>query len=136
MMWNPQTNQRIQQVDLTSTIASRSEGLHGLGNLRSSDGKTYGEWELPESAPLVFSALAAQTGAEGEKKQSEIAIKYRDKRATAEYVSFQPTSPDAAVGLIKHAISFVLRHLVRGQELRRIHKTSRYPGLYDKATLY
>ena len=95
MTWNPQTNQRIQQVDLTSTIASRSDA-NILTSLRSSDGGTYGYWEFPETAPLVFPALerlAAQSGAEGEKKLSEMAKKmkfaaeYWAKRVTAEYVS-------------------------------------------------
>ena len=100
MTWNPNTNQRIQQVDITSSIASRNDAGPGLGlsSFRSSDGNTYGEWEFPETAPLVFPALdqlAAQTGAEGEKKQGEIAKKmkfaaeYWDKRATAQYVSPQ-----------------------------------------------
>ena len=98
MTWNPNTNQRIQQVDITSSIASRSDAGPGLSlsSFRSSDGKTYGEWEFPETAPLIFPALdqlAAQTSAEGEKKQGEIAKKmkvaaeYWDKRATAQYVS-------------------------------------------------
>jgi hypothetical protein len=88
----------MQQVDITSSVASRSNDGPGLGvnSFRSSDGKTYGEWEFPETAPLVFPALdqlASQTDAEGEKKQSAMAKKmkfaaeYWDKRATAEYVS-------------------------------------------------
>jgi hypothetical protein len=31
MTWNPNTNQRIQQLDITSSIASRSDAGPGLG---------------------------------------------------------------------------------------------------------
>jgi hypothetical protein len=113
MTWNPQTNQRIQQVDLTSTIASRTDP-NVLTSLRSSDGKTYGEWEFPETAPLVFPALdqlAAQTGAEGEKKQGEMAKKmkfaaeYWDKRATAEYMSLSYSFQEAQKALFTDNMS-------------------------------
>ena len=98
MTYNPATNQRIQQVDISASIqagANAGPGL-GLSSFRSSDGRTYGEWEFPETAPLVFPVLdqlAEQTGVESEKKQGEMAKKmkfaaeYWDKRATAEYVS-------------------------------------------------
>ena len=99
MTYNPQSQARVEQVNLTSTIASRSTPTTGLANLqdkyKTSDGATYGEWEFPEVAPLVFPALdqlAAQTDGNGAKKKSGMATKmafvadYWDKRATAEYV--------------------------------------------------
>jgi hypothetical protein len=64
---------------------------------RSSDGATYGEWQFPETAPLIFPALdklASEKGDEAEKKQGRLAkgkgflAEYWDKRATAEYVRF------------------------------------------------
>lgn len=104
MTWNPESSQRVEQVNLTSTIASRSKpntGLMGVpSKFRSSDGNTYGEWEFPETAPLIFPALdqmAAQTSADGVKEKTKFAkgytfvAKYWDKRATAEYVSLRFT---------------------------------------------
>lgn len=81
---------------MNATIASRSATAPGLtSKFRSSDGNTYGEWQFPETAPLIFPALdklASQTGEEAEKKQGKMAQAkgfvgdYWDKRATAEYV--------------------------------------------------
>jgi hypothetical protein len=101
MTWNPESRRHTEAINLTSTIASRVEPEHGVSSapdkLRRSDGKTYGEWQLPEPAPLVFPGLdqlAAGTS-DGEKKQlSSFAKKYRfaaeyfDKRATAEWVCY------------------------------------------------
>ena len=102
MTWNPDSTQRVEQVNLTATIASRSNPTTSLGSLqnkyKSSDGNTYGEWEFPEVAPLVFPALdqlAAQTSEDGVKKKTKMVkgltfvANYWDKRATAEYVSFR-----------------------------------------------
>ena len=100
MTWNPESAKRVEQVNLTATIASRSNpatGLRGLqSNYRTSDGNTYGEWEFPEVAPLIFPALdqlAAQTSTDGVKEKTKMAkgmtfvANYWDKRATTEYVS-------------------------------------------------
>ena len=102
MTWNPESTRRVEQVNLTATIASRTSPNTGVSGLtskyRSSDGNTYGEWEFPEVAPLVFPALdqmAAQTSADGVKEKTKFVkgytfvAKYWDKRATAEYVSLQ-----------------------------------------------
>ena len=102
MTWNPESTQRVEQVNLTGTIASRNSPTTGLGALqnkfKTSDGNTYGEWEFPEVAPLVFPALdqlAAQTSEDGVKKKTKMGkgltfvANYWDKRATAEYVSFE-----------------------------------------------
>ena len=99
MTWNPESTHRVEQVNLTSTIESRSKPQTGFAGLqskyRSSDGQTFGEWEFPEVAPLVFPTLdqlASQTSAEGVKKKNNMAkgmtfvANYWDKRATAEYV--------------------------------------------------
>ena len=104
MTWNPESTQRVEQVNLTGTIASRKNPATGLGALqnkfKTSDGNTYGEWEFPEVAPLVFPALdqlAAQTSEDGVKKKTKtgkgltFVANYWDKRATAEYVSFEST---------------------------------------------
>ena len=100
MTWNPESVYHVEQVNITATIDSRSKAQTGLSGFqskyRTSDGNTYGEWELPEVAPLVFPALdhlAAQESADAVKKKNKIAsgmtfaAEYWDKRATAEYVS-------------------------------------------------
>jgi len=100
MTWNPESTHRVERVNITSTIDTRSKPSSGLtslqSKLRSSDGNTYGEWDFPEVAPLVFPALdqlGAQTGADEVKKKTKMAkgmtfvANYWDKRATAEYVS-------------------------------------------------
>ena len=99
MTYNPESRARVEEVNLTSTIASCSTPTTGLADLqdkyKTSDGATYGEWEFPEVAPLVFPALdqlAAQPGGDGAKKKSVMAKRltfvanYWDKRATAEYL--------------------------------------------------
>lgn len=64
--------------------------------MQSSNGKTYGELEFPEVAPLTFPALddlAGQTGEEAQRKRDKIkkakgfADDYMDRRAVAKYVS-------------------------------------------------
>jgi hypothetical protein len=95
MTWNPESTRGVEHVDITATIASRSQGGFG-SSFRTSDGNTYGEWEFPEVAPLVFPALdklAAQTSVDGMDRKKKMAAgmkfvgEYWDKRATAEYVS-------------------------------------------------
>ena len=98
MTWNPASPNRVEQVDLNATIASRTTAEPGMASkFRSSDGNTYGEWQFPETAPLIFPALeklASQTGADAEKEQGKLAkskefvANYWDRRATAEYVRF------------------------------------------------
>lgn len=102
MTWNPESSRRFEEVSLSNAVG-REERAHGAAGLheryRASDGQSYGEWEFPEVAPLVFPALdklAAQAdagSAEEGKKQNKMADKMRfvgeywDKRATADYVS-------------------------------------------------
>jgi len=93
---------QVEQVDLTATVASRSNPSSGIASVpakfRSSDGNTYEECDFPEVAPLIFPALdqlAAQTSADDVKEKTKFAkaytfvASYWDKRATAEYVSLQ-----------------------------------------------
>ena len=66
-----------------------------LNSMRGSSGKTYGELEMPQAAPLVFpelDAVAAANEADGKKKSSlkekgAFIATYMDKRAQASYVS-------------------------------------------------
>jgi hypothetical protein len=100
MTWNPDSRNKVEQVNISETVASmnqESKGVSKVGDkFRSSDGTTYGELAFPEVAPLVFPTLdelAAQTGPDAAKKKSNVAkgmtfvANYWDKRATAEYVS-------------------------------------------------
>lgn len=97
--WNPESTQTVEDVNLTSNIASRNElpsKLKGVqAKYRTSDGNTYGEYEFPEVAPLIFPALdqlAAESGDQSARKKGNIAngrafvAEYWDRRATAEYV--------------------------------------------------
>ncbi|KAI4799255.1 hypothetical protein E4T45_11505, partial [Aureobasidium sp. EXF-8846] len=105
MTWNPDSRNKVEQVNISETVASmnqESKGVSKVGDkFRSSDGTTYGELAFPEVAPLVFPTLdelAAQTGPDAAKKKSNVAkgmtfvANYWDKRATAEYSMQNPDS--------------------------------------------
>jgi hypothetical protein len=98
MTWRPETDQKVSEVDLTSTISSAtSTDKSGLRNkFKSSSGKTYGnlDWDV---APLVYPGLddlATQTGDEAVRKRDKLkkakgfVEEYMDKRAQAKFVSF------------------------------------------------
>lgn len=56
--WNPQSTQRVEQVNLTASSDNPTTGLGGLqSKYKTSDGTPYGEWEFPNVAPLVSPAL-------------------------------------------------------------------------------
>lgn len=105
MTWNPNSDQAIQHVNLTQTIASRNTQNSGLSGIhdryRTSDGVTQSDWEFPEVAPLIFPALdaLATQASRGSATPSKIAGAkavvgdYFDRRATAAYVSSQPHCP-------------------------------------------
>ncbi|KAK0102279.1 hypothetical protein ONS95_005901 [Cadophora gregata] len=62
MTYKPDSTASHTRVDINQTIATYSTPASNtarqtLRNLRTSSGKTYGELELPESAPLIFPAL-------------------------------------------------------------------------------
>ncbi|KAI4716242.1 hypothetical protein E4T48_07543 [Aureobasidium sp. EXF-10727] len=110
MTWNPDSNNKVEQVNISETVASLNKGSKGVAvvgdKFRSSDGTTYGELAFPEVAPLVFPTLdelAAQTGPDAAKKKSNVAkgmtfvANYWDKRATAEYSMQNPDSVLAQV---------------------------------------
>ncbi|TVY87985.1 hypothetical protein LAWI1_G006566, partial [Lachnellula willkommii] len=101
MTWNPASSNHVEAVDLNATIASRTQPASMTSKFRQSDGVTHGEWQFPETAPLVFPALdklASQTGEDAEKKQGKMArgrdfvAGYWDRRATAEYAGKNPNS--------------------------------------------
>jgi hypothetical protein len=66
-----------------------------MRNIRLSSGTTYGELQMPESAPLIFPALEQKIAMEGDENvKKENAMKrtgnfindYMDRRAQAAYV--------------------------------------------------
>lgn len=107
MTYNPNSSGRVEQVNLSDTIASRSENVDTMSDkYRRTDGTTRGEMSFPQSAPLVFpdlDQLAAETGKEGENKQNAIVQKmayvgkYWDKRATAQYAIGNANTPLAQI---------------------------------------
>ncbi|KAL6716600.1 hypothetical protein ACLMJK_006167 [Lecanora helva] len=105
MTWNPHSVHRVEQVNLTTIIEARSHPQIGLAGFqskyRTSDGNTFGEFEFPEVAPLVFPALdnlASQTSPDAITAKQKIAkrmkyvAEYWDKRATAEFAGKNPNS--------------------------------------------
>ncbi|KAF4984089.1 hypothetical protein FZEAL_628 [Fusarium zealandicum] len=94
MTYSPDAGNDHKEMDVTSTIAtslnpsSTSRKLYG--KLRESSGKTYGEVELPEAAPLVFPALDDSTVQPRSTKEKMEGVQnyvrdYYDKRAQANF---------------------------------------------------
>jgi len=107
MTWNPESDQRADTIDITSTISSRVTAQSSTsrmqkikGQFSTSNGNTYGDVEFPEVAPLVFPALddlADQTGEDAAtkmqklKKAKNFTSEYFDRRAVAKYVCYPST---------------------------------------------
>lgn len=106
MTYKPESSDTHASVDITQAISSSenpaSSGMkQAFKNMRLSAGKTYGELEMPEAAPLIFPALdqlAASTTEESVKKQSKMksskkfVADYFDRRAQAQYAAENPDS--------------------------------------------
>lgn len=83
------------QVNINDMIVKYSQPVQSgfkntMAGLRVSSGKTYGEIEMPESAPLIFPALdqaAVNPDANKLKKSQNFVADYFDRRAQATYVS-------------------------------------------------
>lgn len=100
MTYNKNSIAQVEPVNLTATIASRSEPVTGLAGVqntfRTADGVTRNEWEFPDCAPLIFPGLdqlGGQTSDSAVKEQTKMkksmafVTDYWDKRATAAFVS-------------------------------------------------
>lgn len=98
MNWRPDSGRSHEVVDLTSTVASSIGSCDsGFTNkFKTSSGKTYGDFALPEAAPLIFPTLDVLAEADSEEsrglKQSlgekrTYIQEYYDKRAHAQFVS-------------------------------------------------
>lgn len=97
MTYSPNTDESREKTDVSSIIAkslnpSTSQKLYG--KFRESSGKTFGEVELPEAAPLIFPVFD-QTATESDQSKSKKAKvegaqdyvrDYFDKRAQAKFV--------------------------------------------------
>lgn len=105
MKYAPEARSSHEPVDLSQPLfsslnPSSSAIKRQLHSIRGSSGKTYGELEMPEAAPLIFpelDAVAAANEADGKKKSSLKAkgafiATYMDKRAQASYVSPTPST--------------------------------------------
>ena len=102
MTYKPQQKADHERVDISRAIAKSitpadSKFRQQLKGLKNSSGKTYGELEMPDSAPLIFPALDAvataanQDGKEPSKLKtsSKFVADYLDRRAQASYVRLQ-----------------------------------------------
>ena len=90
-----------ERVDVNHVINKRfangeSKMKESMRKMKLASGKTYGEIELPEAAPLVFPAIdeALESGntekANKWKSSQKFVAAYMDKRAQASYVSILP----------------------------------------------
>ena len=106
MTYKPDSSETHASMDITQAVSSTespaSSGMkQTFKNMRLSAGKTYGELEMPEAAPLIFPALdqvAASTSEEDVKKQNKMKSSqkfvagYLDRRAQAKYAAEHPNS--------------------------------------------
>lgn len=101
MTWRPDSGQSHEVVSIASTVASSMDSYSsGIANkFKSSSGKTYGDFALPEAAPLIFPpsndhVLAEEaTGLKQSlSKKKDFIDNYYDKRAQSEFVSYSQSS--------------------------------------------
>ncbi|KAF5612331.1 uncharacterized protein FSUBG_1650 [Fusarium subglutinans] len=101
MTWRPDSGRSHEVVDLTSTVAS-SIGSYDSGftnKFKTSSGKTYGDFALPEAAPLIFPTLDVLAEADSEESKGlkqtlgekrTYIQEYYDKRAQAQFALNRP----------------------------------------------
>jgi hypothetical protein len=102
------------QVNINDMIAKYSQPVQSgfkttMAGLRVSSGKTYGEIEMPESAPLIFPALdqaAVNPDANKLKKSQKFVADYFDRRAQATYARENPNSSLASAPSSQFASRF------------------------------
>ena len=107
LTWNPDNPDAQATVDFESMARKVMSGNSGFrSSLRSSNGKTHGEFQWPEVAPLIYpglDALAATSDEEGKAKRSSLKKRrvfvedYMDRRAQAKFVGFELTGPISSV---------------------------------------
>ncbi|KAJ4327647.1 hypothetical protein N0V84_001897 [Fusarium piperis] len=98
MTYSPESDKPHEAPDVSSTIATSlnpSTSQKMFGKLKESRGKTHGEVELPEAAPLVFPVLEEPTATSDAPKTTKEKLEgtqnyvrdYFDKRAQAKFAS-------------------------------------------------
>ncbi len=106
MTYKPDSTASHTRVDINQTISNYSNPASSaarqtLRNLRTSSGKTYGELELPESAPLIFPGLdklaedsneAAKNKGKMTSRSGKFVADYFDRRAQAKWTHENPNS--------------------------------------------
>lgn len=108
MTWNPadpsfQTDINLQSTLLADASAAAPTSTYGKleHQLRTSSGNTYGEFEFPETAPLIFPGLDTLVNREDEdanhkqsrlKRGKRFLDDYLDKRAHAKWAGENPDS--------------------------------------------
>ncbi|KAI9718090.1 MAG: hypothetical protein M1812_004348 [Candelaria pacifica] len=94
MSFKPGRGSSAEPMDITQRIAkSGNSGM--MNSLRRSDGKTIGELQLPEAAPLIFPALDAlpeEQKVNAFKSSGNFMADYFDRRAQAIYIAQNPDS--------------------------------------------
>ncbi|CAG7558294.1 unnamed protein product [Fusarium equiseti] len=101
MTWREDTGRPHEMVDITKTIASgmSPEDSGVADKFKRSSGKTYGDFALPEAAPLVFPTLDTLDAADNEEskgfkasvaKKKNFVAEYFDKRGQAEFAHKSP----------------------------------------------
>jgi hypothetical protein len=104
MTWNPASQSYFQEINLHTAIfvdantATPSSGMEKVSHkLRTSSGNTFGDFEFPETAPLVFPALDEASTTDGEKegkvkRGKKFVDEYMDRRAQAKWAGQNPDS--------------------------------------------
>ncbi|KAH0351854.1 hypothetical protein KCU81_g2108, partial [Aureobasidium melanogenum] len=107
LTWNPDTDEARTAVDFNGMAAKVVNAQNGsfMTSLRKSNGKTYGEFQWPETAPLIYpglDALVSSTGPDASSTKSSLQKKrrfvedYMDRRAQAHFAKDNPDSALAA----------------------------------------
>lgn len=104
--YKPESTQIHESIDINKVISKytspQENKFKQFGrDMRLSSGKTYGEMEMPEAAPLIFPALdkvAADNSEEGKKMQAKLkssqnfVADYFDRRAQAVFAEQNPSA--------------------------------------------
>ncbi|KAG9962249.1 hypothetical protein KCU61_g4947, partial [Aureobasidium melanogenum] len=105
LTWNPDTDEARTAVNFNGMAAKVMNAQNGnfMTSLRKSNGKTYGEFQWPETAPLIYpglDALVSTSGASSTKsslqKKRRFVEDYMDRRAQAKFAKDNPKSALAA----------------------------------------
>ncbi|PQE08079.1 FAD binding domain protein [Rutstroemia sp. NJR-2017a BVV2] len=102
LTWNPESSNATDTVDLTSIISKSINPSTGQSQTRNkfhtSSGNSYGDFEFPAAAPLVFPVLDEidsqdeQKTMEKMKRKGEFVSEYFDRRARAQWAAEHPDS--------------------------------------------